>query len=222
MSGVPKTQRPTLKVILVGSSGVGKTCLISTYFRQSFDFETPPTVAPAYSCSDINYYINKNETIRPTVGANSITANVSLKETKVVLNIWDTAGQERYQSVSKLFFRDSDVAFVCFEAGEPESTKEVPNWVKRVRDEVPCCAIFFVMMKCDLHTPQEIAEIKAQAKLEFSEFNGKDVFVTSALAKEGINELFQAAAEMYKSKVVHSQMANRTLEAKKDGKGGCC
>ena len=200
MSGVPKTQRPTLKVILVGSSGVGKTCLISTYFRQSFDFETPPTVAPAYSCSDVK----------------------KADGTQVSLQIWDTAGQERYQSVSKLFFRDSDVAFVCFEAGEPESTKEVPNWVKRVRDEVPCCAIFFVMTKCDLHTPQEIAEIKAQAKSEFAEFNGKDVFVTSALAKEGINELFQAAAEMYKSKVVHSQMANRTLEAKKDGKGGCC
>ena len=200
MSGVPKTQRPTLKVILVGSSGVGKTCLISTYFRQSFDFETPPTVAPAYSCSDVK----------------------KADGTQVSLQIWDTAGQERYQSVSKLFFRDSDVAFVCFEAGEPESTKEVPNWVKRVRDEVPCCAIFFVMMKCDLHTPQEIAEIKAQAKLEFSEFNGKDVFVTSALAKEGINELFQAAAEMYKSKVIHSQMTSTTLEAKKDGKGGCC
>ena len=199
MSGVPKTQRPTLKIILVGSSGVGKTCLISTYFRQSFDFQTPPTVAPAYSCSDVK----------------------KADGTPVSLQIWDTAGQERYHSVSKLFFRDSDVAFICFEAGEPESTKEVPNWIKRVRDEVPSCIIFFVMMKCDLHTPQEIAEIKAQAEAEFAEFNGKGVFKTSALAKEGVNELFQAAAEMYKSRVAPSQTMNKPLETKKGGKG-CC
>ena len=199
LSGVPKTQRPTLKIILVGSSGVGKTCLISTYFRQSFDFLTPPTVAPAYSCSDIK----------------------KADGTLVSLQIWDTAGQERYHAVSKLFFRDSDVAFICFEAGEPESTKEVPNWIKRVRDEVPSCIIFFVMMKCDLHTPQEIADIKSRAESDFAEYNGKGVFVTSALAKEGVNELFQAAAEMYKSRIAPSQITNREIVSNKD-KSGCC
>lgn len=198
MSGVPKTQRPTLKIILVGSSGVGKTCLTSTYFRQSFDFQTPPTVAPAYSCADVK----KSD------------------GTPVSLQIWDTAGQERYHSVSKCFFRDSDIAFVCFEAGEAESTKEVPNWIKRVRDEVPTCTIFFVMTKSDLHTPQEIKQIKTAAEAEFQEYNGKGVFVTSALAKEGVNELFQAAAEMYKSRSATSTATPKLSEKKKEK--GCC
>ena len=82
-SGVPKLQKPTLKIILVGASGVGKTCLIASYFKQSFDFQSIPTVAPAYSCSDVK----------------------RKDGTTVSLQIWDTAGQERYHSVSKLFFR---------------------------------------------------------------------------------------------------------------------
>ena len=195
LEGVPRSQKPTLKIILVGNSGVGKTCLISTYFRQNFDFQTPPTVAPAYSCSDLK----------------------KADGTQVSLQIWDTAGQERYHSVSKLFFRDSDIAFICFEAGEPESTKDVPNWIKRVKDEVPGCALFFVLTKCDLHPPQEIKVIKTQAETDFAEYNPKGVFITSALAKEGINELFQAAAEIYQSKTAPVKPPVQPEKRK-----GCC
>jgi small GTP-binding protein len=74
--------RPSVKIILVGSSGVGKTCLSASYQKQNFNKNTAPTVAPASSCR------------------------------VVILQIWDTAGQERYASISQLFFRDSNVAFV--------------------------------------------------------------------------------------------------------------
>ncbi|EAX94461.1 hypothetical protein TVAG_031490 [Trichomonas vaginalis G3] len=77
------------------------------------------------------------------------------------------------------------------------------------------------MTKSDLHTPQEIQEFKSSAEAEFQEYNGKGVFVTSALAKEGVNELFQAAAEMYKSRNATSQSTPRQLEKKKE-KGSCC
>ena len=198
LEGVPKTQRPTLKIILVGSSGVGKTCLIATYFRQSFDFQTPPTVAPAYSCSDVQ----------------------KKDGTPVSLQIWDTAGQERYHSVSKLFFRDSDIAFVCFEAGDEISTKEVPNWITRVHNEVPSCQIFLVITKSDLKTTTEIEEIKQNAETEFKDMH-KGIFVTSALAKDGINELFQAAAETYQGRVAPTT-TTITKADRKSQKKGCC
>ena len=198
LSGVPRTQKPTLKIILVGSSGVGKTCLIATYFRQSFDFQTPPTVAPAYSCSDVK----------------------KADGTIVSLQIWDTAGQERYHSVSKLFFRDSEIAFVCFEAGDPVSTKEVPNWIKRVHDEVPSCQIFLVATKSDLHSSAEIKVILSEAENEFKDMY-KGIYVTSALAKEGINELFLAAAETFHNKSAPSKQTNPKLQSKTEKKG-CC
>ena len=197
-AGLPKMQKPTLKVILVGSSGVGKTCLISTYFKQNFDFQSPPTVAPAYSCSDVK---------RPD-------------GTQVSLQIWDTAGQERYHSVSKLFFRDSNIAFVCFEAGDEVSTREVPNWIKRVHDEVPTCQIFFVMTKSDLHSSEEIQEFKASAEAEFKDM-GKRVFVTSALSKVGIDELFKAAADTYQGNTAQSVNSQNIQKVEKK-KEGCC
>ena len=197
-SGLPKNQRPTLKIILVGSSGVGKTCLISSYFKQSFDFQSIPTVAPAYSCSDVK----------------------RSDGTTISLQIWDTAGQERYHSVSKLFFRDSDIAFICFEAGDKISTQEVPNWIKRVREEVPACSIFFVITKSDLHSKEEIIQIKESAIDEFKDLPSKGIFITSALSKEGVNELFNAAADLYQIRVASSHHLNKPTEKKE--KNGCC
>lgn len=198
-SGVPKKQKPTLKIILVGSSGVGKTCLISSYFKQSFDFQCIPTVAPAYSCSDI----------KRTDG------------TVVSLQIWDTAGQERYHSVSKLFFRDSGIAFVCFEAGDEQSTSDVPNWIKRVKEETPTCKFFFVITKSDLHTPQEMEAIKKDAEIKLAEYEPKKIYITSALSREGVQELFNDAAELFQPKM-QQRVPAQSAEPKQDKKKSCC
>jgi len=197
-SGVPKNHRPTIKVILVGNSGVGKTCLISSYFRQSFDFQAIPTVAPAYSCSDVK----------------------RSDGTVVSLQIWDTAGQERYHSVSKLFFRDSEVAFICFEAGDPESTNEVPNWIRKVYEEVPGCSLFLVLTKSDLRSKDEMAGLKADAQSKFADFNPKGVFITSALAREGVQELFTEAAELFKPKGGAKSTTN--IAKDESPKKSCC
>ena len=175
----PKTRKPTLKVILVGASGVGKTCLISAYFRQAFDENAIPTVAPAYSSTDVR------------------------REDGVVvtLQIWDTAGQERYHSVSQLFFRDSEVALVCFEAGDSNCHETVLEWIKNVRDEVPTCNIVLVLTKSDLLTGVSEDELKSKIEEDFSTVNIKGIFVTSALARSGVNEAFAACADFYTLKI---------------------
>lgn len=196
---IPQSHRPTIKVILVGSSGVGKTCLISAFYKQSFDNQTPSTVAPAYSYSDV-----KNS-----------------KGLSVRLQIWDTAGQERFHSVSQLFFRDSDVALVCFEAGDKESFNAVPDWIKNVRDEVPTCEIFFVITKSDTKTKEECEEDKANAEAQFSQYEPKGIFITSARTKEGVNEVFNAAADLYKPKATLANTTNIAKTQEKEKKG-CC
>jgi len=195
---IPQSQRPTVKVILVGGSGVGKTCLISSFLKQSFDTNSLSTVAPAYSYSDV-----KNS-----------------RGTSVRLQIWDTAGQERYHSVSQLFFRDSDVAFVCFEAQYPASLSSVHDWVKRVREEVKSCELFFVVTKSDLRTKEELETIKQEAMAQVSCYDPKGIFVTSSLTKEGVTEIFNAAADLYKPKSAQvSQTADLT---KKEKSKTCC
>ena len=173
MNSVNGSQQPTQKIILVGNSGVGKTCLISTFFRQDFDISTPQTVAPAYSTTDVK------------------TSNGTL-----TLQIWDTAGQERFHAVSRLFYRDTNIAFICFDGGNTPSKNAVPNWIQKVREESPQCDLFFVLTKSDLYTKEENEEFQTQAEAEFAEFKGKGFFITSSKEKTGINELFQAAADL--------------------------
>lgn len=196
--GIPKNQKPYLKIILVGDSGVGKTCLISSYFKQSFEHQSIPTVAPAYSCSD-----------------------VKRKDGSVVsLQIWDTAGQERYHSVSKLFFRDSSLAFICFDAGDEDSTSNIPNWIKRVYDEVPNCQFFLVLTKSDLHTKDELAQLKKEIQGKYSDPSIKGFYITSALEREGVQEIFNDAAEVYVSKA--KEQPAKPVEVEQKEKKGCC
>ena len=197
---LPQNHRPTMKVILVGSSGVGKTCLISAYLKQSFDENKTPNVAPSYSFIDV-----KNSKGMP-----------------IRVQIWDTAGQERYHAVSQLFFRDSHIAFVCFEAGDETSFNAVPNWIRRVRDEVPNCDIFLVITKSDIKTEEEVKEAESSAKAQYASFDPKGVFITSAKANTGVQELFKAAVELYKPKGSAISTQQDIASQKTTKKSSCC
>jgi small GTP-binding protein len=171
--GVPRDSRPSIKIILVGSSGVGKTCLSATYLKQNFEKNTAPTVAPAYSC----------RAVKRSDGS------------VVILQIWDTAGQERYSSISQLFFRDSDIAFVCFDPTDPSSLTSARDWVARVLIEVPDCRLYAVLTKAD--KVEDVDAALAESKHLLTDLNFEQFFVTSSFARRGVDGPFVAAAESY-------------------------
>ena len=197
---LPSNHRPAMKIILVGSSGVGKTCLISSFRKSSFDEHKTPTVAPSYSFVDVEN-----------------SKGLSLR-----LQIWDTAGQERYTAVSQMFFRDADIAFVCFEAGDEVSFNAVPDWIKRVRDEVSNCDIFLVVTKIDIKTEDEIKDAESNARSQFASFEPKGIFVTSAKTYEGVQDLFMSAAELYKPKNAMSNAQPELNRATNQQTKKCC
>lgn len=166
-------QNSLIKVILVGSAGVGKTSLISAYFNNSFEVQIAPTIAPAYN----------SKTFTKSDGS------------VVTLQIWDTAGQERYHSVSQIFYRDSNVALVCFEAGDEVSTNDVQKWIDRVKEQSVSCIIDLVITKSDLKTPEELQAIEENAQILRKCVNAKSIYITSSLTRRGINQLFEDMAE---------------------------
>ncbi len=48
----------------------------------------------------------------------------------MVLSIWDTAGQERFESLTKMYFKDSDAALVVYDITSAESFEKTKKWVK--------------------------------------------------------------------------------------------
>jgi len=79
MGGPP----PRVKLVLLGDSGVGKSCLVLRYVRGQFDEQSKITVGAAFM---------SHQMITPD--------GKSLK-----FEIWDTAGQERYLSLAPLYYR---------------------------------------------------------------------------------------------------------------------
>jgi small GTP-binding protein len=187
-----------MKVILVGASGVGKTSLLSALLKQKFDRRTSPTVAPAFA-----------------------TTQLTLPGGRIVdLQIWDTAGQEQYQAISQMFYRDSDFAFICYNAREDDG---IESWIKRVRDHVPNCSFFLVLTKSDLLSPEELVE-RTNRGIELGAGFQCKHFLTSAQTGDGVEQLFQAAARDYDALDVPGKTETKQMELTGDSpeKKGCC
>jgi small GTP-binding protein len=159
-----------IKVILVGSSGVGKTSLINSYFEQPHDTETTSTVAPAFVATTVKLDDNQ----------------------RIDLHIWDTAGQERFQSIGAMFYRDSDVAFICFDRTMIDTAGD---WVDRVRRQVPECIIFLVGTKSDVLDSIGKSEFTRDGQRKVTEVEASKFYLTSASTGLGVKELFRDAAK---------------------------
>ncbi|OHT07624.1 Ras-related protein Rab-24 [Tritrichomonas foetus] len=184
----------TLKLIVVGSAGVGKTTLISAFQHKNNPLDTTPTIAPA-----------------------STVALIGLsKGSSVSLVIWDTAGQERFQSISQMFYRDADVCFVCFDSTDEDS---IETWITRVRNEVPQCIIIFVATKCDLLDSEQTNLMNNQMKQIAQKYGVPMTFITSAKTGKGVNDIFQAAAECVYQVQTRNMTTNLEPNEKKEK---CC
>ncbi|KAF8884717.1 P-loop containing nucleoside triphosphate hydrolase protein [Mucidula mucida] len=97
----------TIKVVVIGASGVGKTSLRSQYITSRF--------STGY---------------RATIGADFISKTISVPgaDDEVVLQIWDTAGQERFSSLSSAFFRGADAVVMVYDVNRPETLHDLQRW----------------------------------------------------------------------------------------------
>jgi GTPase SAR1 family protein len=109
--------------------------------------------------------------------------------------------------MSQLFFRNADVAFLCFDPKDPPSVTALASWVGRVLKEVPECHLFGVLTKADLYSKDELEPVLEDAKrvLSAAEIGIESFFVTSAVTKSGVEAVFAAAAEISATRVGETQ-----------------
>ncbi|KAJ4464125.1 P-loop containing nucleoside triphosphate hydrolase protein, partial [Lentinula edodes] len=124
----------TIKLVVIGAAGVGKTSIRGQYISQRF--------STGY---------------RATIGADFITKVVQVDERegseeteRVTLQIWDTAGQERFSSLSSAFFRGADAAVLVFDVNAPETLRVLVKWWEEFKVHAPleddelggfCCVV---------------------------------------------------------------------------------
>lgn len=205
----------SFKVIVIGDSGVGKSCLTNKATNNIFDD---------------NYYA--------TVGFEFFTFNIKMFNKIIKLQIWDTCGQELYRSLITNFYRNSSLAIIVYAINSKPSFESIEMWLKELRTHSnPDAKVFLIGNKIDLENERKISKEEGQ---KLKDVNKLDLFMESS-AKSGINaqNIFIQAAKMlyqdylkYKGDMQSYQSSEGTLkkmelsnkidEKKKKKSGGCC
>ncbi|KAN0027012.1 hypothetical protein ACTFIU_009691 [Dictyostelium citrinum] len=153
------------KVVLLGSSDVGKTALSLRYVDGIFP---------------------KRAT--PTIGASFLTKTINIEGNKIKYLIWDSAGQDRFRSLATLYYRGACVAILVFDITQQKTFDVVKGWVEELRSNIQEEIIMVLCgNKIDL---QQNRQVKSEtAKLYADEINAMYV-ETSAKENEGVEGMF--------------------------------
>ena len=205
----------TFKLIFIGDSGVGKSCLTSKAVKNNFE----------------EYY-------QATVGFEFLTFNLRVDKTVIKLQIWDTCGQEIYKSLISNFYRNSSLAILVYSIDSRESFEHAETWLNELKNQAnPDVRIFFIGNKSDLEESRQVQKGEGN---KFKEDQKLDLFMETS-AKTGYNArnvLVEAAKLLYKDYLKYKELEekkpnNKTEEhidkkkkldkkKKKKEKKGCC
>lgn len=160
-----------IKLVLLGDSGVGKSCIVLRFVRGQFDPSS-----------------------KVTVGASFLSQTITLKDsTSVKFEIWDTAGQERYASLAPLYYRGAAAAVVVYDITNPETFLKAQFWVKELQKHGnPDIVMALVGNKADLEYQREVTREEAQT---YADSNGMFYIETSAKTSDNVNQLFEQCTE---------------------------
>ena len=162
------------KLLIIGDSGVGKSCLLMRFSDDTF--------ASTYAS---------------TIGVDFRVRNIQLNNKKVKLQIWDTAGQERFATISSSYYRGVHGIMIVYDVSNKESFDRVANhWVKELEKypETQSCAKLLIGNKIDV----EESKIKVgfdQAN-DFANENGFQFLQTSAKNTTNVEKAFLQITQM--------------------------
>ena len=167
-----ETYHKLMKLIVVGDSGTGKSCLLHRFIEDTF--------------SD-----DQTQTIGVEFGAKV----VQLIGKRVKLQIWDTAGQERYKSVTRSYYRGAVAALIVYDITNRSSFDHVTNWINDVRQLAgKDVVVMLIGNKSDLANSDKRMVPHNEASL-FAQENNLLHFETSAASGELVSDAFLKVAK---------------------------
>ena len=201
----------SFKLIFIGDSSVGKSCLTTKAVKNNFE----------------EYY-------QATVGFEFLTFNMKVNDKVVKLQIWDTCGQEIYKSLISNFYRNSSLAVLVYAIDNKESFTHVENWLNDLKSQAnDDVRIFLVGNKADLEEERKVSKEEGEKyKLD----QHLDLFMETS-AKTGLNArnvLIEAAKTLYNDYLKFEENGGKRDDKKEGGdklinknikkkeKGKCC
>ena len=176
----------SFKLIVIGDSFVGKSCLSLKASKGVF-----------------------NENYTPTIGFEFLTFFVKIGESIIKLQIWDTCGQEVYRSLISSFYHNSSLAILVYSIDNINSYNNIESWLNEIKSQAnPEIKIFLIGNKTDLENERQISKEEAQ---RFSSDHIFNYFIETS-AKTGFNAqsvFIRAAKELYITHLDYKDRASR-------------
>jgi Ras-related protein Rab-8A len=159
----------SMKLLMVGDSGVGKSCLLLRFVDDKF-----------------------NPSFITTIGIDFKVKTISIGDKRIKLQIWDTAGQERFRTITTAYYRGAHGIIIVYDVTQQSSFDRVEAWFKTVQQHTKeDTQVIIVANKCDdensrVITTQQGEELAKSLNAPFIEASAKtglnvsDVFVTLA------------------------------------------
>lgn len=133
------------KLLLIGDSGVGKSCLLLRFADDTY-----------------------TESYISTIGVDFKIRTIDLDGKTIKLQIWDTAGQERFRTITSSYYRGAHGIIVVYDCTDQETFNNVKQWLEEI-DRYACDNVnkLLVGNKCDLHTKKVVDYTTAKVNCFF-------------------------------------------------------
>jgi len=166
-----------IKVLTIGDSSVGKTCLLHRYTAHTF----------------ISSSI-------PTVGIDFKIMNITIDGKRIKMQCWDTAGQERYRNITTNYYRNAQGIMLVYDITNRKSFDAIDNWMEQIHVHAGQSVDKIILgNKADQNEERKVsAEEGKQLALKYS----IPFYETSAKLGTNVEEAFYAIAKNVKNRLI--------------------
>jgi Ras-related protein Rab-10 len=197
-----KTYDLLFKLLLIGDSGVGKTCLLFRFSDDAF-----------------------NTTFISTIGIDFKIKTVELGGKKIKLQIWDTAGQERFHTITTSYYRGAMGIILVYDITSSKTFENISKWLRNIDEHANSDVEKMILgNKCDMEDKRQVPkekgdEIALQHHIPFLETSAKN----NVNVEKAFLDLAQAILNKAPGKDLNTPSKPSVDINKKDGtKSSCC
>lgn len=172
-----------IKLLLIGDSGVGKSCLLLRFSDDSF-----------------------TTSFITTIGIDFKIKTIELDNKRIKLQIWDTAGQERFRTITTAYYRGAMGILLVYDVTDEQSFQNIRNWIRNIEQHAADNVDkILIGNKCDMVGEKVVETIRGQQLAD--EYSIK-FFETSAKSNINVVESFTAIAKDIKKRLMDNPNAS--------------
>ncbi|XP_076018475.1 ras-related protein Rab-18-B [Genypterus blacodes] len=160
----------TLKLLIIGESGVGKSSLLLRFTEDTFDPEQTATI-----------------------GVDFKVKTIAIDGNKAKLAIWDTAGQERFRTLTPSYYRGAQGVILVYDVTKRDTFTKLENWLNEL--ETYSTRNDMVKMLVGNKIDMDNRDVDRNEGLKFARKHSMLFIEASAKTKDGVQCAFEELVE---------------------------